>query len=508
MVRLRAILNLAAAVVLLAAIGITAAHWTFEHGYTLYYGDAEAHLNIARRVIDSRTPGPEQLGTVWLPLPHVLMIPFATKDAWWRNGLAGAIPSCACFILAGTFLFAAARRAYGSTSAAFAVAIVFASNPNLLYLQSTPMTEALFLASLAGIVWATLWFRDSQSLWAIFIAASATIAASLTRYEGWFVIPFVALYLLFVAQRKWHAILFGALAALGPLSWLAHNQYYYSHALEFYNGEWSAAAIYARQIAGGMQRYPGDHDWPAALRYYFEASKLVVGIPVLVIGAIGVLAALSKRAMHQTFAPLVILALPPIFYIWSMHSSGTPIFVPTLWPFSWYNTRYAIAILPLAAFATGAMVAILPGRARIAAALALIAIPASVWAIRKEPVVCWKESEVNSIARRDWTHQAAEFLAANYRPGSKIIYGFGDLTGVLREAGIPLRESIHSGNVAEWMLSTSRPYLALRAEWALAFSGDDVATSVLRAHRFGKNYQLRKQIIVKGAPVVEIYQLQ
>jgi hypothetical protein len=128
--------------------------------------------------------------------------------------------------------------------------------------------------------------------------------------------------------------------------------------------------------------------------------------------------------------------------------------------------------------------------------------------MKGEPAICWKESEVNSMTRRAWTEQAAAFLAANYRPGSGIIYPFGDLTGVLREAGIPLRESIHEGNTPEWMLSISRPNLALRAEWALAFSGDEVATALLRAHRYGKNYELRKQIIVKGAPVVEMYQLR
>jgi hypothetical protein len=496
---------LAAAAVLLTAIGITAAHWCLERGYTLYYGDAEAHLNIARRVLDSRTPGPEQLGTVWLPLPHLLMIPFVMRDVWWKNGLAGAIPSCACFVLAGLFLFAAARRAYGSIAAAFTVAIIFALNPNLLYLQSAPMTEALFLASLAALVWAMLWFRDSQSILAILAAGAAAIAASLTRYEGWLLIPFAALCLLFIAKRKWYALVFGAVAALGPLSWLAHNQHYYSNALEFYNGPWSAAAIYARQLAGGMQPYPGDHDWRVALRYYFTAAKLVVGTAALVIGSLGVLAALGKRA---ALVPLLMLALPPGFYIWSMHSSGTPIFIPTLWPFSFYNTRYAIAVLPLVAFAAGAIVAMIPARLRLATAFVLAALPAAVWLAKWGPAICWKESDVNSMTRREWTRQTAEFLATNYRPGSGIIYGFGDLTGVLREAGIPLRDSIHEGNTAEWMLSTSRPYAALRAEWALAFSGDTVATAVQRADRFGKNYELRKQIIVKGAPVVEIYQLR
>src|SRR5438552_663301 len=93
---------------LLAAISAAAIFWCASRGYTLYYGDAEAHWNIARRVLDSRTPGGEQLGTVWLPLPHLLMIPLATRDAWWRGGVAGVIPSAACFVLAGVFLFAAA----------------------------------------------------------------------------------------------------------------------------------------------------------------------------------------------------------------------------------------------------------------------------------------------------------------------------------------------------------------------------------------------------------------
>jgi hypothetical protein len=48
----------------------------FQHGRLLLYGDAVAHINIARRVFDSLTPGLLQLGTVWLPLPHLLMIPF------------------------------------------------------------------------------------------------------------------------------------------------------------------------------------------------------------------------------------------------------------------------------------------------------------------------------------------------------------------------------------------------------------------------------------------------
>ena len=65
----------------------------FRSGELLLYGDAVAHMNIARRTIDSRTPGPLQLGTVWLPLPHIVMLPLVAFTWMWQTGVGGAIPS-------------------------------------------------------------------------------------------------------------------------------------------------------------------------------------------------------------------------------------------------------------------------------------------------------------------------------------------------------------------------------------------------------------------------------
>jgi len=485
---------------LLTVISAAAVWWCASHGYTLYYGDAEAHLNIARRVLDSRTPGPEQLGTVWLPLPHVLMLPFVAREPWWRSGVAGAIPSAVGFVVAGVFLYAAARRLYTSAAAALAAALLFALNPNMLYLQSTPMNEAIFAAALAALLWSTVAFRDSQSAWTVLLAAAASNAASLTRYEGWFLIPFVALYILITARRKSHALIFAVLAALGPLAWLAHNQYYYSNALEFYDGDFSARAIYARQVVAGGARYPGDHNWSQAIQYYFAAVTLTQGWTLLLLGAMGAVAALVKKMWWS----LLLLALPPVFYIWSMHSSGTPLFVPTLWPHSWYNTRYALAALPLAALAAAGIVAILPAKLHaLAAALLVVAVAAS-WALAGAPL-SWKESAVNSAARRAWTGQAAAYLAANYQPGDGIIYSFGDLSGVLREAGIPLREGLHQGNRPSWDAAVLRPDLFFHEEWALAVAGDKVHEAV---NKLGPRYQLKKRIMVEGAPAVDIYKRQ
>src|ERR1043166_6257028 len=74
---------------------IVATLFYFRRGDVLLYGDAVAHIGIARRVIDSVTPGFGQLGTVWLPLPHLLMIPFVAPLSWWSAGVAASIPSMA-----------------------------------------------------------------------------------------------------------------------------------------------------------------------------------------------------------------------------------------------------------------------------------------------------------------------------------------------------------------------------------------------------------------------------
>src|SRR5260370_10161742 len=78
---------------LAAAISIASFFYYLRHGDLLLYGDAVAHINIARRVFDSRTPGVLQLGTVWLPLPHILTMPFIMNQLLWQSRVGGSIVS-------------------------------------------------------------------------------------------------------------------------------------------------------------------------------------------------------------------------------------------------------------------------------------------------------------------------------------------------------------------------------------------------------------------------------
>lgn len=491
------------AVVLFAALLSDGAVWlSWRLGWILYYGDAESHLNIARRVLDSRTPGFEQLGTAWLPLPHLLMLPLVKRDDLWRSGLAGAISSAVCFVLGVTLLFAAARRVFASTRAGAIAAALYALNPNVLYLASAPMTEPVFFAALAGLLYFTVRFGESQSLWSAAGAGVAALAGTLTRYEGWFLIPFAALYLLLAGgRRRWSApLVFAAIALLGPLSWLAYNRWLYSDFLEFYWGPYSPKAI-----QGGAP-YPGLGDWRAAVVYFGWAVRACAGAPLFFLGAAGFLAALWKRALW----PVVLLALPGAFYVWSMHSSGgTPIYLPNLWPHSYYNSRYGLTLMPLVAFCAAAIAAVLEKwRQGLVAGVVLVAIAIEPWLLdaRPENWITFKEAEVNSVARRTWTHEAADFFRTHYRPGNGILTSFGDYTGVFREAGIPLRATLTGDNGPAWLAAVLRPDLVLWEQWAMVMGGDPAQTAINRARRRGPNYELVTKVVVKRAPVIEIYE--
>jgi hypothetical protein len=293
------------------------------------------------------------------------------------------------------------------------------------------------------------------------------------------------------------AAVVGAVAAIGPLAWLAHNWYWSGDPLYFYRGPYSPAGIQ------GGKAYPGHGDWKAAALFYEAAAVRCAGPVLRWIGAAGLLAAVARKA----FWPLIFLAVPGVFYLWNVHSGASPIYVPDLWFGSYYNTRYGLAVLPLAAFAAAALVTFFPFPWRRCAAIALIAAASVPWLLHPTPErwVTWKESRVNSEARREWTRQAAAYLSARYRHGDGIFTSFSDLTGIYRTMGLPLQETLTWDNNPQWLVTQRRPDLFLWEQWAVCMTGDSVQRAIEQAKRHGPYYELVDRIVVKDAPAVEIY---
>src|SRR4030095_14436873 len=88
--------NLPRILAVLAALSASAA-WVvfFQQGLVLSHYDAKAHLVVARRVFDNLTPGWQQIGAVWLPLPHLLDLLPVQVDLFYRTGLFASMVSIA-----------------------------------------------------------------------------------------------------------------------------------------------------------------------------------------------------------------------------------------------------------------------------------------------------------------------------------------------------------------------------------------------------------------------------
>lgn len=490
----RALSEAVLAAVLLAVVVAAAVSWFYLHGYILYYGDAQSHLNIARGIFDSRTPGYNQLGTVWLPLLHLICVPFVSSDWLWSTGLAGSIPVAICFVAAGVCFYLAARQVYESALAAGLVIACLALNPNILYLASIPMTEQVFVAALALLLLALVRFLRSQRHRYVAVGIAALWAMCMTRYDGWFLIPFAALWFAGYAKRGKIrvALTVAFVASLAPLYWGAHCWWLTGNALDFYNGPYSALAIQ------GGRPYPGFHNWADAFLYYGDAAKLFAGWPLLVLGAAGCACAISA----ERFSAVGFLCLTPLFYVWSIHSSGNPCYGPRYFN-SYYNTRYACAVVVAAAFAAGGIVKVLPARRRMLSyALPLLAILPWVLYPSEENWICWKESQVNSIARRAWTEEGAAYMKRFYLRGEGVLTSAGDVTGVFCRAGIPLAETLNVSNVPAWYGASTRPRLSYDTAWAMAQEGDLLSKSL---HSEPEAYEMIQRILVKKAPALEMY---
>jgi hypothetical protein len=275
-----------------AALSVGALIFSYHQGAILLYGDAVAHIHIARRVFDSRTPGLFQLGTVWLPLPHLLDIPFIVNDRLWQTGLGASIPSMIAYVAGTLGVFRLVRGAtlHGTASpmAAWIAALIYSLNPNLLYLQTTAMTESLYLAC---FVWAAVYFAEfvreahddaSRAGKALKRCGLMVSAAMVVRYDGWFLAAVIgagAAILLwrlrpYVPQLRRGLINFVLLTGSTSALFLLYNQIASGNALEFADGPYSARTIQERSKTATMPTYPGENSPRDATLQFLKISRL------------------------------------------------------------------------------------------------------------------------------------------------------------------------------------------------------------------------------------------
>jgi hypothetical protein len=294
---------------------------------TFVHIDAIAHVNKARGLLDNFTPGLRQLGTVWLPLPHLLMAPLTAIDALWRNGVAGSLLSVICYIGTCVFLFLIGYLWTGSRVVGWIAFLLFALNPRLIYLFTTPMTEPLMVFCATGLLYYLLRWAEEESWTAFGMASVMTFAGTLTRYEGWSIaaaaVPLIPI--LARKQRVASSILFAGAAVTGPLLWMLFNMGYFDDPLMFAYGLGSA-----QDYANG-KTYPTAGKWFESMAAYSIDVAYCLNPAVVWFALAGFLLGLNlleRRRWRHTLllssSGFVVFA----FYVYNLYSNAVPVLLP------------------------------------------------------------------------------------------------------------------------------------------------------------------------------------
>ncbi|MGA3220765.1 MAG: hypothetical protein ABSE77_17085 [Acidimicrobiales bacterium] len=428
---------------------VVATTWSARTHSMLLYGDAQSHLNIARHVTDGLRPGLVQLGSVWLPLPHILLVPLVASTWMWHSGAAGAIVGGTCFVYSAVRIYTLVDELTGSRIGAWCAFGVYMANLNLLYLQSTALTEPVLLAFLVGATFHLARWMRTRSVRSLAIAGVLTFCATLSRFDGWaFLLAAATIVMVWtwVGRRQpkeveANALVFVAIGGYGIVLWLLYNLIIFHDPLYFMDSGASAQSQQAALLHVGMLSTKGDL-LRSTLTYGWAVVDLL-GPVVAAAGAVCVIGLALARglARRRTVAVLALLAAPVLFNVVSLWLGQSTLRVPQVAPYGMWNDRYGIMALPLAAVALGAVV----GRWRLFAPVVVAVAALGVAMMATSTPLTIKDGRVGiSSATAEHPDTAATYLHRNYR-GGEVLADDSVASPFMFESGLDLKQFVTIG---------------------------------------------------------------
>jgi hypothetical protein len=498
---------------LATGLSVTATAYFYHRGQLVLYDDEFSRMSIARRVFDNPTGfSLAQLGGVWLPWPQLQMMPFIAVNALYFDGLGGSIPSMLSYVACSVLIYKIVYHLTGARRApALAGAAVFMLSPNILYMQSTALSElCMFVWLLAGIYGVQRFFeverRASQRRYLALAGVSCALAL-LTRYEGWIVTAALLACVIAGCVRrgdsraevKAYALTFSFFPALALAGWLAYNQVIFGSWLYFYDGPYAKPSLWSSAAD------PAVGNWLIATKTYLYAILDDTNWPTVALALAGIFTLARKRRLAaHTLPALSLLALIP-FFIWSLHGAQRPMHVQQI-NHSLYNTRFALVYVPAAAIYIGYLIGALKSKTltRLAGGAVLSAALAGMILSFGAP-----DTRITTLADNlTWSRQpdaiqfasAASYLRDHYHGGLVLAQFFGN-EGVLYEAHITPGNDIYEGTHQLWLPAIADP-MRTHIRWIVMRTNpiDLVYRSLHDSSRLRANYQL-----VYGRQEYQIY---
>jgi len=489
----------------LTVISILSFLFYYNNGLGLAYNDARSHLDIGRRVVEGLKPGIAQLGSVWLPLTHLLMVPTIWNDFMWHSGLAGALISMISFVYTGVLIYLFLRRLGAGILARYVGVAVFVANINVLYLQSTAMTELLLLATMtSGAYYLLLWYEE-LTVRRLIQSAFWIMLSTLIRYDGWFLFAFAAILIFFQTwrQRGYKTaeglfFFFCTLGGFGIFLWLLWNQLIFKDALYFAFGPYSAYSQQNELQAAGV--LPSKGNLPFSLKTYWFALAYNTGMFTLAMGIFGALALwINKRIPTPIRIATATLVAPFLFNVIALYLGHSVLYIQPLSGESLFNVRYGIMMMPSIAIFVGYLLDRLKSLRPVIIGLLIFA---TFFQFANGDAVTIDDARVGSSQKN--VTEVSKWLSQNAadKPGF-ILISAASHDAIIFSSGLPMKKFIHEGTGKYWDSATQYPDRWARWIIMRTYSESDSTYRLIKNSEGFKNFNL-----VERYPFADIYELK
>jgi hypothetical protein len=489
----------------LSLISILSFVYFLSNGTALAYNDARSHLDIGRRVVENLKPGFAQLGSVWLPLPHLLMTVTIWNDFMWHTGLSGALQSMVSFLGTAVLIYLFLKRLGVGLFGRFVGVLFFVINMNILYMQSTAMTELLLLATMTAGVYELMMWHKEESLFRLISSAFWIMLSTLIRYDGWFLLIFALGLIVFHAVRKHGlktaegvAVLFLTLAGFGIFIWLLWNLMIFKDPLYFAFGPYSAhSQQLVMEKAGAL---PTKHNFLLSFKTYWYALVYNSGFFSVLLSVLGLILLWFDKKIEASIKFGISALLAPFFFnILALYLGHSVLYVQDL-SGSWFNVRYGLMMMPAVAVFGGYLL----HRARSLRYVLLgLFLFVSFFAFINRDAVTIDDARVGASGK-NVTEVSGWLKSHAANTEGFVLISVASHDAIIFSSDMPMSRFIHEGTGVYWDAATAHP--DKWARWIIMRTNDESDTTFkLIGHNaaFKKKYQL-----VHSYPFADIYEIK
>lgn len=284
----------------------------------------------------------------WLPLTHILSLPFALIQGLWHTGIATSLPSIACYIVAAITVYISARCLTQNSLASFGGTLLLLLNPTLFSFATTPLSDWLCITMVTlTCACFVMWVRYG-TLASLVGTAGSSLLASLTCYEGWALFLVLAVFMVGVGwlkhqqrvQIEGSLILFASLGGLGVILWMLWCGIVFGNPVIF---------MHASPLQTSVQMLP--HDPLLALQFALNACITTLGPIFFALALLALLLFVVRRRLSPETIAATAFLVPFAFSLLYLQSGLSAWLAPGMTTVSELQMHYGIAsIVPAALF--------------------------------------------------------------------------------------------------------------------------------------------------------------